>query len=123
MDHVRGSQDDLANSVCGILVHLNSKKAKTHGSREKSGHRVAVIWPSGDIFYWCTGLDQHLVVAFLENTNGHPSLKRTRIELSDATLVRIAATIKELKMNDDLIPQTNLDHFLPGTHEGLQRLC
>ena len=56
IDHARSGHDDTANAVAGCIVHLSLKGVKTHGTREKSGHLISVLWPSGDQ-YFCRGKD------------------------------------------------------------------
>ena len=56
IDHARGAHDDVANAVAGVLVYLANKGVKTHGTRERSGHRMSIVWPSGNTYY-CRGKD------------------------------------------------------------------
>ena len=58
IDHVRGAHDDVANAVAGVLVYLSRKGVKNHGTRERSGHLIKVLWPSGNTYY-CRGKDIH----------------------------------------------------------------
>ena len=54
IDHVRSAKDDVANAVCGLLVYLSEKGIKNHGTQSRSGHLIALSWPSGDATF-CIG--------------------------------------------------------------------